>query len=43
MEIGAQEFGVELWEHVDNMIKAMRPIAPTLGLAGNLNPDSSPV
>ncbi len=42
MEIGAQEFGMDLWVHVENMIKAMRPIAPTLGLAGNLNPDGSP-
>jgi putative nucleotidyltransferase with HDIG domain len=28
---GAQEFGVELWEHVDNVILAMRRIAPDLG------------
>ncbi len=28
----AQEFGVELWEHVDNVILAMRRIAPELGL-----------
>jgi predicted hydrolase (HD superfamily) len=26
------EFGVELWEHVDNVIVAMRRIAPQLGL-----------
>lgn len=32
----AQEFGVDLWEHVDNVIFAMRSIAPQLGLAGNL-------
>jgi putative nucleotidyltransferase with HDIG domain len=43
MELGAQEFGVELWTHVNNMITAMRPIAPELGLAGNLNPDGSPI
>jgi putative nucleotidyltransferase with HDIG domain len=30
----AQEFGVELWEHVRNVIIAMRTIAPDLGLAG---------
>ena len=30
----AEEFGVELWEHVDNVILAMRRIAPELGLAG---------
>ncbi len=28
----AQEFGVDLWEHVDNVILAMRQIAPELGL-----------
>jgi putative nucleotidyltransferase with HDIG domain len=27
-----EEFGVELWEHVDNVIHAMRCIAPDLGL-----------
>lgn len=32
----AQEFGIDLWEHVDNVIQAMRRIAPELGLAGNL-------
>lgn len=32
----AEDFGVELWEHVDNVILAMRSIAPQLGLAGNL-------
>ncbi len=31
---GAQEFGIELWEHVGNVIEAMRSIAPELGLAG---------
>ena len=36
MERGAEEFGVELWTHVDNVILAMRKIAPELGLAGNL-------
>ncbi|MFN2298542.1 MAG: HD domain-containing protein [Anaerolineales bacterium] len=35
IERGAQEFGVELWEHVDNVIQAMRPIAAELGLQGN--------
>ena len=29
---GAEEFGVELWEHVNNVISAMRAIAPELGL-----------
>ena len=30
----AEEFGVELWEHVGNVIEAMRIIAPQLGLDG---------
>ncbi len=38
---GAEEFGVELWQHVDEVILAMRAIAPELGLAGNITPDSS--
>jgi putative nucleotidyltransferase with HDIG domain len=29
------EFGIELWEHVDNVIQAMRGIAPELDLEGN--------
>ncbi len=33
---GAAEFGVELWEHVGNVITAMRRIAPELGLVGNV-------
>lgn len=32
----AEDFGVELWEHVDNIILAMRSIASQIGLAGNL-------
>lgn len=36
MEHAAQEFGVELWEHVGNVIQAMRRIAPQLGLEGNI-------
>jgi putative nucleotidyltransferase with HDIG domain len=31
IETAAQEFGVELWEHVENVIAAMRRIAPELG------------
>jgi hypothetical protein len=27
---------VELWEHVGNVITAMRRIAPELGLVGNI-------
>jgi putative nucleotidyltransferase with HDIG domain len=34
IEQSAQDFGVELWEHVGNVILAMRRIAPQLGLAG---------
>ena len=34
MEQGAGEFGVELSEHITNVIEAMRRIAPELGLAG---------
>jgi putative nucleotidyltransferase with HDIG domain len=30
----AQEFDIDLWEHVSNVILAMRSIAPDLGLAG---------
>ena len=36
MAKAAEEFGVELWEHVGNVITAMRRIAPELGLVGNI-------
>ncbi len=36
MEEAAREFGIELWEHVGNVIQAMRRIAPELGLVGNI-------
>jgi putative nucleotidyltransferase with HDIG domain len=36
MEHAAHELGVELWEHVDNVITAMRRIASELDLVGNL-------
>lgn len=36
---GAEEFGVELWQHTDNVIAAMRSIAADLGLEGNLSPN----
>ncbi|RPJ21992.1 MAG: HAD family hydrolase, partial [Chloroflexi bacterium] len=36
MEEAAKDFGVELWEHVGNVIQAMRRIAPELGLEGNI-------
>lgn len=34
----AEEFGVELWQHVDNIIMAMRSIASELELEGTLKP-----
>jgi putative nucleotidyltransferase with HDIG domain len=34
IERGAQELGIELWEHVGNVIQAMRSIAAELGLDG---------
>lgn len=36
----AAEFGVDLWQHTDNVIHAMRRIAPALGLEGTLTPPS---
>ena len=33
-----EAFGVELWEHVSNVIQAMRRIAPELGLEGSIPP-----
>ncbi len=38
----AADFGVELWQHTDNVILAMRSIAPLLGLEGNLLPNGLP-
>lgn len=38
----AADFGVDLWHHTDNVIMAMRKIAPQLGLAGNLLPNGLP-
>jgi len=37
IEKSAAEFGIELWEHVGNVILAMRNIAPELGLVGNIS------
>ena len=34
--LAAEEFGLPLWEHVDNVIRAMRGIAPELGLQGTM-------
>jgi putative nucleotidyltransferase with HDIG domain len=39
IEKSTAEFGVPLWEHVDNVIVAMRKIAPELGLEGNVERD----
>ena len=36
IERSAADFGIELWTHVDNVIYAMRQIAPQLGLDGEL-------
>jgi putative nucleotidyltransferase with HDIG domain len=34
MEQAAADFGIDLWDHVGNVILALRRIAPELGLAG---------
>ena len=34
MEHGAEELGIELWEHVGNVIEAMKLAADEIGLAG---------
>jgi putative nucleotidyltransferase with HDIG domain len=34
----ATDYGIDLWEHVENVIHAMRRIAPELNLAGSLDP-----
>ena len=36
IEKSTAEFGVPLWEHVDNVIVALRRIAPELGLEGGV-------
>ena len=33
---GAEELGIDLWEHVGNVIEAMKRVAPELGLDGSL-------
>ena len=35
IERGAEDLGIDLWEHVERVIQAMRGIAPALGLEGN--------
>lgn len=41
IEMAAKEFGIDLWEHVGNVIIAMRKIAPQLGLDGQNNTQES--
>ena len=38
IEKATREFDVDLWQHVDNVISAMRTIAKELRLEGNLIP-----
>jgi len=33
----AEDFGVELWQHVSNVILAMRRVAPEIGLEGSIS------
>jgi putative nucleotidyltransferase with HDIG domain len=35
IERATQDFNIDLWEHVDNVIQAMRKIASELGLSGS--------
>jgi putative nucleotidyltransferase with HDIG domain len=37
MEMGAEEFGIPLWDHVDNVIHAMRKVARLINLEGNIS------
>ncbi len=39
IEKSTADFGIPLWEHVDNVILAMRSIAPELGLEGQVQPE----
>jgi putative nucleotidyltransferase with HDIG domain len=39
IEVATADLGIPLWDHVDNVILAMRRIAPDLGLEGNLSPN----
>jgi len=41
IELAARDFGVDLWEHVKNVITAMQKIAPLINLAGSLNTPTS--
>ncbi len=33
----SQDFGIELWDHVQNVINAMQAVAPEINLEGNLS------
>lgn len=37
IEVSAQQFGIDLWQHVSNVIIAMRKIASGINLAGNIS------
>ncbi len=39
--LAAEALGIPLWDHVLNVIKAMRTIAPEIGLAGSLEAPSA--
>jgi predicted hydrolase (HD superfamily) len=39
IEEGAKELGIDLWEHVNNVILAMRKIAPQISLSGSITPE----
>jgi len=41
IEAAASDLGIPLWEHVENVIAAMRSIAPALGLEGGLSAASA--
>ncbi len=43
IEASTADFGVPLWEHIDNVILAMRPIARELGLEGNPSPTQTSI
>lgn len=36
MQVSAEEFGIDLWEHVGNIIASMQAVADQLGLAGDI-------
>ena len=36
IELACNEFGIDLWEHVKNVILAMRTIADQINLVGNI-------